>query len=59
VGKDLAFELRLVWHGGTSILDRIESRGYDVFRARPTLGIATKAMLLAKAALGSRRGASP
>jgi squalene synthase HpnC len=60
VGKDLAFELRLVWHGGTAILDRIESCGYDVFRARPTLGVGAKALLLAKAALGSRRrGPSP
>jgi phytoene/squalene synthetase len=59
VGRELAFELRLVWHGGTAILDRIESGHYDVFRARPTLGVGAKAMLLAKAALGSRRRVSP
>jgi phytoene/squalene synthetase len=55
VGRDLAFELRLVWHGGSAILDRIESADYDVFRARPTLGLGAKALLLAKAALLSRR----
>jgi squalene synthase HpnC len=58
VGRDLAFELRLVWHGGSAILDRIESGGYDVFRARPTLGLGAKAILLTKAALLSRRQGS-
>jgi len=50
VGRDLAFELRLTWLGGTAILDRLEAVGYDVFRARPRLGWAAKAGLLAKAA---------
>ena len=35
VGKDLRFEMRLTWLGGSSILDRIEAAGYDVFRKRP------------------------
>lgn len=51
VGNDLSYELRLVWLGGTSILRRIETAGYDVFRSRPTLGLASKAALLARAAL--------
>jgi hypothetical protein len=50
VRRDLAFELRLTWLGGTAILDRLEAVGYDVFRARPRLGWAAKAGLLAKAA---------
>lgn len=38
VGRDLRFEMRLTWHGGSSILDRIEAVGYDVFRRRPRHG---------------------
>ncbi|MCC7177334.1 MAG: squalene synthase HpnC [Acidobacteria bacterium] len=40
VGGRLRFELRATWHGGMRILDRLEQGGYDVFRARPSLGIA-------------------
>lgn len=51
VGKDLSYEMRLVWLGGTAILKRIEAVQYDVFRSRPTLGLGAKAALLARAAL--------
>ena len=34
----LRWELRATWLGGMRILDRLESIGFDVFRARPTLG---------------------
>lgn len=51
IGRDLSYELRLVWLGGTSILKRIEAAKYDVFRSRPTLGVGAKAALLARAAL--------
>lgn len=51
IGRELAYELRLTWLGGMAILDRIEASGYDVLRARPRLGWAAKARLLAKAAL--------
>jgi len=40
VGGRLRFELRATWHGGMRILDRLEQGGYDVFRTRPSLGIA-------------------
>jgi len=40
VGRDLRFELRLTWLGGSSILDLIEAAGYDVFRHRPRHGAA-------------------
>ncbi len=40
VGGRLRFELRATWHGGMRILDRLEQGGYDVFRARPSLGMA-------------------
>ena len=45
VGKDLRFEMRLTWLGGSSILDRIEAAGYDVFRRRPHHGALAKAGL--------------
>ena len=50
VGRDLRFELRLTWLGGSGILDRIEAAGYDVFRRRPRhrlpgkLGLAWRAL---------------
>jgi squalene synthase HpnC len=45
VGRDLRFELRLTWLGGSSILDLIEAAGYDVFRHRPRHGTAGKLRL--------------
>jgi squalene synthase HpnC len=45
VGRDLRFEMRLTWHGGSGILDRIESARYDVFRRRPSYGLAGKLAL--------------
>jgi squalene synthase HpnC len=42
VGRDLRFEMRLTWLGGSTILDRIERAGYDVFRRRPSHGLAAK-----------------
>jgi squalene synthase HpnC len=45
VGRDLRFEMRLTWLGGSSILDRVEGVGYDVFRRRPHHGLLAKAGL--------------
>ena len=45
VGRDLRFEMRLTWLGGSRILDRVEAVGYDVFRRRPHHGLAAKAGL--------------
>ncbi len=45
VGRDLRFELRLTWLGGSGILDRIEEARYDVFRRRPTYGLPGKLRL--------------
>jgi phytoene synthase len=42
VGRDLRFEMRLTWLGGSSILDRIEAVDYDVFRRRPRHGLTAK-----------------
>jgi phytoene synthase len=40
VGGRLRHELRITWLGGMQILDRLEKADYDVFAARPTLGMA-------------------
>ena len=45
VGRALRFEMRLTWLGGSRILDRIESVGYDVFRRRPRHGALDKLAL--------------
>jgi phytoene synthase len=37
VGPGLRRQLRLTWLGGTTMLRKIESVGYDVFRRRPSL----------------------
>ena len=34
----LRLELRATWLGGVRVLDRLAASGFDVFRARPTLG---------------------
>jgi squalene synthase HpnC len=49
IGRELRFEMRLTWLGGTSILDRIEARGGDVFRDRPRHGVLDKAALAFRA----------
>jgi len=36
----LRYELRATWLGGVRILDKLDAAGYDVFRRRPTLGVA-------------------
>jgi phytoene/squalene synthetase len=50
VGRDLGFELALIFSGGQLILDRIEQVGYDVFGARPELSGADKLRLAAASA---------
>jgi squalene synthase HpnC len=50
VGGRLRYELRLTWHGGARILDRIERSDFDVLQ-RPTLGAADAAAILWRAAL--------
>jgi phytoene synthase len=42
VGRDLRFEMRLTWLGGSAILDRIQAVDYDVFRHRPAHGLGAK-----------------
>ncbi len=45
IGRELRFEMRLTWLGGTSILDRVEAVGGDVFKRRPKHGLLDKAAL--------------
>jgi len=50
VAGRLAWELRLTWHGGVCVLDRIDRADFDPFRARPALGVADALPLLWRAA---------
>jgi phytoene synthase len=56
----LRHELRVTWLGGMQILDRLEAIDYDVFAARPTLGLADAPSLVWRALLwrGAGRGAA-
>ncbi|HUK56840.1 MAG TPA: squalene synthase HpnC [Nitrospiria bacterium] len=55
VGRDLRFELHLVWNGGMAILDRIENADYDVFSHRPTIGLKDKIAVVTKSAIARYR----
>lgn len=55
VGGRLGLELRATWLGGVRILDKLRRRGYDVFRARPTIGVFDALPLLPKLAWWSAR----
>lgn len=54
VGGRLRWELRLTWHGGRRVLDRIERAGYDVFRRRPRLGPIDALLILGRAVRWAR-----
>lgn len=45
VDRTLRTELRLIWSGGTRILERIVANDYDIFRRRPTLRTWDKGIL--------------
>ena len=51
VGGRLRLELRLTWLGGRRILDRVEHVRFDVFTARPAVGIVDAPGLLWRALL--------
>lgn len=54
-GGRLGIELRATWLGGARILDRLERSGFDVFRARPSLGLRDALPLSARLAMWSAR----
>jgi hydroxysqualene synthase len=49
LNRDLKMEIRLVWAGGTRILEMIEANRYDVFRRRPKLKWNDKSLMLWRA----------
>ena len=53
VGRELRFELNMIWNGGMTLLDRIEAIHYDVFNRRPKLTAFHKYRLLTQAAFRS------
>jgi hydroxysqualene synthase len=55
VSGRLGVELRATWLGGTRILDRLERSGFDVFHARPALGLIDAVPLSARLILWSAR----
>jgi squalene synthase HpnC len=54
VSGRLRYELRATWLGGTRILERLERNRFDVFAARPSLGV-TDGMVIACRTLAWRR----
>ena len=56
VSGRLGLELRATWLGGSRILDRLEHAKFDVFRARPSLGLRDALPLSARLAWWSLRG---
>jgi squalene synthase HpnC len=50
LGRDLKFEVALIWLAGMAILDKIEEADFDVFTTRPVIGKRDKAKILAQAA---------
>jgi hydroxysqualene synthase len=55
VGRDLAFELKLIWLAGLSVLEKIEAEHYRVLDKRPLLSPADKARCVARASLWTAR----
>ena len=54
VGGRLGLELRLTWLGGTTILDRLDAVGYDVYDTRPSLRAVDAVVLMLRAATWRR-----
>ena len=52
VGSDLRTELRLTWHGGVRILDKIERMDYNVLAHRPALTLGDKTAMFLSAITG-------
>ena len=51
----LRYELRLTWLGGTRILERVAEQQFDVFTARPSLGLADAPIIAARLLTWGRR----
>jgi squalene synthase HpnC len=55
----LRWELRATWLGGSRILDRLESSGFDVFKSRPVLGSLDAALIGARMLVWRRAPPGP
>ncbi|HJZ85340.1 MAG TPA: squalene synthase HpnC [Polyangia bacterium] len=50
VGRDLGFELKLIWLAGMRVLEKLEAARFAVFSRRPVLGLPDKAKMVTRAA---------
>ena len=50
LGRDLGFELSLIWQGGMTILDKIDAQDGDVLSRRPRLGTVDKVRMVTSSA---------
>jgi squalene synthase HpnC len=50
LGRDLGFELNLIWQGGVTILDKIDAADGDVLSRRPRLRTIDKVRMVARSA---------
>jgi hydroxysqualene synthase len=51
VPSALSFELKLIWHGGARVLEKIERNKYDTLSARPALGMWDKLLTVYRACI--------
>ncbi len=51
VGKDLRWEMKMTWLGGTTILKKLAKVDFDIYKRRPTLGFADKIAILSRSLL--------
>ena len=58
VGRDLSLELRLTWHGGMKILDKIKRLQYNTLASRPVLSWRDKASVLYSSFITKEHGRS-
>jgi squalene synthase HpnC len=54
VDGELSFEMNLIWHSGTTILEKIEAVDYDVFQRRPAIDTLDKLKMVMRSARRSR-----
>jgi squalene synthase HpnC len=50
LGRDLGFELNLIWQGGVTILDKIDAADGDVLSRRPRIGTLDKVRMVTRSA---------
>ncbi len=48
VNKQFRFELKMIWHGGMRILEKIESLNFETRNKRPTLNLFDKLLIVAR-----------